>query len=91
VPILLIGIAGITLGRDPNGLIPAITTRLSALGRRRRRPAASDAEADRAARPREAPTLSAPVEALGLLVPFTPADIDALDRELSLPRSSRGA
>jgi len=157
VPVIMIGVAGVALGRDPNGLIPKLSSRLDVIRRRptiaaalgvgvavawvlvltdiltggqwfgataalvvaalkiaegdersaggherssgtatqRLRQALPGRRSEAHDAPAPEPTrFSAPVEALGLLVPFTDADVAALDRELALPsatRSDRGA
>jgi len=151
VPVIMIGVAGVALGRDPNGLIPKLSSRLDVIRRRPTIAAALGfgvavawvlvltdiltggqwfgvtaalvvaalviAEVDErsAGGPErssgtatqrwmlalpgrrsealdepasESTRFSAPVEALGLLVPFTDADVAALDRELALPGAS---
>jgi branched-chain amino acid transport system permease protein len=90
VPLLVIGLAGVALGRHPNGIIPAVSTWLSERASRfspRGRAPVPEPSSDAAARPSS--PFSAPVEALGLLQPFTPGDVAALDRELGLPATTR--
>jgi len=86
IPLMLIGIAGVTLGRNPRGLVPRFKDLVAVIGRRAHRGVgvrggllhASD-------EPAHSVQFSAPLEALGWLAPFTADDIATLDRELALP------
>jgi branched-chain amino acid transport system permease protein len=78
VPILIIGVLGVTLGRDPDGVIPRASRRIRAL---------LDSSGRSTAPVEPAPAddpFSAPLEALGLYRPFTERDVAALDRGLGL-------
>ncbi len=86
VPMLLIGVAGVTLGHDPRGIVPRLTDLVASIGRRARRNQPRMVGGG-AATTDSAPCFSAPLEALGWLAPFTADDVAILDRHLGLPVS----
>ena len=83
IPVLLIGIGGVTLGRNPRGIVPRFMDLVGVLGRRT--PGGAFDSSDQTAT--GATQFSAPLEALGWLAPFTADDVAKLDRLLALPAS----